>query len=63
VGRSVDLLVMNADPLDGIRNTRVIHAAYPGGELLDREALRMEWAAHQPEAAVRIASRFWVAAG
>jgi len=44
-GYTADLLVLDADPLEDIRNTRAIHAVYLGGELLDREALRMEWAA------------------
>ncbi len=39
VGRRADLVLLRANPLDDIRNTRAIEAVILGGELLDREAL------------------------
>lgn len=35
-----DLLILDADPRDDIRNTREIYQVYLGGELLDRESLQ-----------------------
>jgi imidazolonepropionase-like amidohydrolase/Tol biopolymer transport system component len=47
VGRIADLLLLDADPLEDIRNTRRIWQVIQGGRVVDREALR-EWArAHQ----------------
>ena len=39
VGMSADFLVLDANPLDDIRNTRAISSVYLGGEALDRAAL------------------------
>lgn len=39
VGRFADLLLLDADPLDNIRNTRKIRAVILHGKLLDRSAL------------------------
>ncbi len=39
VGRSADLVLLDADPLADIRNTRRIRAVVLGGRLLDRAAL------------------------
>ena len=40
VGKTADLLVLDANPLDDITNTRTISAVYLKGVKLDREALR-----------------------
>jgi imidazolonepropionase-like amidohydrolase len=39
-GRRADFLVLDANPLEDIRNTRRIAAIYVGGEKVDRAALR-----------------------
>jgi imidazolonepropionase-like amidohydrolase len=39
-GKSADLIVLDANPLDDIRNTRRIADVYLRGERLDREAMR-----------------------
>jgi imidazolonepropionase-like amidohydrolase len=39
-GRRADFLVLDANPLDDIRNTRRIAAIYVGGAMVDRAALR-----------------------
>ncbi|MGE0555887.1 MAG: amidohydrolase family protein [Gemmatimonadales bacterium] len=39
VGKLADLVVLDADPLASIRNTRRVHAVVLGGRLLDRVAL------------------------
>lgn len=38
-GFRADLLILDRNPLDDIRNTRQIYQVYLGGELVDREAL------------------------
>ncbi len=38
-GFRADLLILDANPLDDIRNTRKIHQVYLNGKLLNREAL------------------------
>jgi imidazolonepropionase-like amidohydrolase len=38
-GQRADLLLLDANPLDDIRDTTKIHAVVPGGQLLDRAAL------------------------
>ena len=38
-GKVADLVLLDADPLADIRNTRRIHAVIQGGRLVDREAL------------------------
>ena len=40
VGKRADFLVLDANPLDDIRNTRRIAAIYVGGAVVDRAALR-----------------------
>ena len=42
-GKSADFIVLDANPLDDIRNTRKIARVYLGGRLLDRDALRAAW--------------------
>src|SRR5690606_11360266 len=39
-GHSADFVVLDADPLEDIRNTRQIRDVYLGGVRVDREALR-----------------------
>ena len=39
-GKRADFLVLDANPLDDIRNTRRIAAIYVGGAMVDRAALR-----------------------
>lgn len=46
-GRWADLLILNANPLDDIRNTRNIRAVIQGGRVVDRAAVRA-LAATQP---------------
>ena len=38
-GKSADFIVLNANPLDGIKNTRTIASVYMRGNKLDRDAL------------------------
>jgi hypothetical protein len=38
-GKTADLVLLNANPLDDIRNTRKIESVFFGGKLLDRAAL------------------------
>jgi imidazolonepropionase-like amidohydrolase len=42
-GRRADFLVLNANPLENIRNTREIDSVYLDGAKLDREALRAKF--------------------
>lgn len=42
-GKSADFVVLNANPLDDIRNTRQIASVYLRGALLDRNALVEKW--------------------
>jgi imidazolonepropionase-like amidohydrolase len=42
-GKSADFIVLDANPLDDIRNTRRISDVYLRGERVDRAALRAEW--------------------
>jgi imidazolonepropionase-like amidohydrolase len=51
VGKSADFLVLNANPLENIRNTRQIAGVYLRGTLLNRDALIAGWK--------RRASRMW----
>jgi imidazolonepropionase-like amidohydrolase len=41
-GRRADLLVLSANPLENIRNTREIHSVYLGGAAVDREQIAAE---------------------
>jgi imidazolonepropionase-like amidohydrolase len=43
VGKSADFLVLDANPLDDIRNTRSIADVYVRGARVDRAALRSRW--------------------
>jgi len=43
-GYRADLLILDANPLDDIRNTRSIYQVYLGGELVDRAALATRFA-------------------
>jgi imidazolonepropionase-like amidohydrolase len=43
VGKSADFIVLDADPLEDINNTRKINAVYLRGEAVDRAALRAKW--------------------
>ncbi len=40
VGKRADLVILDANPLEDIRNSREIWAVIRNGELIDREALR-----------------------
>ena len=42
-GKRADFLVLNANPLENIRNTRQIAAVYLDGTKLDRNALLAGW--------------------
>jgi len=44
-GKSADFIVLGADPLDDISNTRRISKVYPRGEEIPRTALTAKWAA------------------
>jgi len=45
VGKSADFLVLDANPLENITNTRRISAVYLRGAMVDRAALRNRWMA------------------
>ena len=42
-GKRADFLVLDANPMYGISNTRQISAVYLNGQELDRAALRAGW--------------------
>jgi imidazolonepropionase-like amidohydrolase len=44
-GKRADFIVLDANPLDDILNTRRIAAVYLDGVPLDRDALRTRWQA------------------
>jgi imidazolonepropionase-like amidohydrolase len=44
-GKSADFIVLEANPLDDITNTRRISAVYLRGQEVDRAALRTAWTA------------------
>lgn len=48
VGKVADLVVLNEDPLDNIRNTTAIRYVMKGGELYDGNTLDMVWPSAQP---------------
>ncbi len=48
-GKDADFLVLDANPLDDILNTRKISAVYLRGEKLDRDALLAKWNGTAPE--------------
>ena len=43
-GKSADFIVLDANPLDDITNTRSINAVYMRGAVVDRAGLRAGWA-------------------
>ncbi len=43
VGKMANLLVLNANPLDSITNTRKVAAVYFQGKAIDRDAMRKKW--------------------
>jgi imidazolonepropionase-like amidohydrolase len=45
VGKSADFIVLNANPLDDINNTRKIADVYERGSKLDRAAMRARFTA------------------
>jgi imidazolonepropionase-like amidohydrolase len=47
-GKSADLLVLDANPIDDITNTRKISAVYIRGQAVDRAALRQKFQAAKP---------------
>ena len=49
VGKSADFVVLEANPLDDITNTRRVSAVYLCGEEVDRDALSARWTAHSGE--------------
>ena len=42
-GYSADFLILDKNPLDGIRNTRTINNVYLSGKAIDRAALQRRW--------------------
>jgi imidazolonepropionase-like amidohydrolase len=42
-GKSADFIVLDANPLENINNTRRISAVYLRGQAVDRAALRAKW--------------------
>ena len=44
-GKTADFLVLDASPLDDIRNTRRIASLHMQGQLVDRAAMKQQWAA------------------
>jgi len=45
IGRSADFIVLDANPLENIANTRRINKVYLRGEEVERAALRARWQA------------------
>jgi imidazolonepropionase-like amidohydrolase len=43
IGKSADFIVLDANPLENIRNTQRISDVYLKGRALDRTALRAAW--------------------
>ena len=42
VGKKADFIVLEANPLDDITNTRLIKAVYMNGEVVDRQAIQSQ---------------------
>jgi imidazolonepropionase-like amidohydrolase len=42
-GKRADFIVLDANPLEDVKNTRKISAVYLGGVKLDREAMLAQW--------------------
>ena len=49
VGKSADFIVLDANPLDDITNTRQIAAVYLRGDAVDRAGLSAQWTGETPE--------------
>jgi len=49
VGKSADFLVLDANPLENITNTRRMSAVYLRGKAVDRGALRGRWISGKSE--------------
>lgn len=47
-GMRADFIVLNANPLERVANTRGIVAVYRGGVAIDRDALSAKWTASEP---------------
>jgi len=45
VGKSADFIVLDANPLENIANTRRINKVYLRGQEVDRAAMRAKWRA------------------
>lgn len=43
VGKRADFIVVDANPLEGIANSRRISAVYRRGQEIDRQTLRARW--------------------
>ena len=48
-GKSADFIVLDANPLDDITNTRLIDVVYLRGDAVDRDALRAQWTGQASE--------------
>ena len=48
-GKSADFIVLDANPLDNITNTRRIAAVYLRGTTVDRAALRARWTSQKSQ--------------
>ena len=48
VGKVADLVVLDADPLDDIRNSTAIHYVMQAGSLYEGDSLDMIWPRQEP---------------
>ncbi|MEM7101371.1 MAG: amidohydrolase family protein [Pseudomonadota bacterium] len=48
VGKLADLVILNSNPLDNIRNTADVDKVMKGGELFDADTLDQEWPEQKP---------------
>jgi imidazolonepropionase-like amidohydrolase len=58
VGKSADFIVLDANPLENIANSRRIAQVYLRGRAVDRDALRSKWAARNKAATYRPAANW-----